>query len=208
MVTNLSMSIINTLYNAALIETAGEHGPAVYGVVLYLNFLFAAIFLGYSQGSAPIVSYDYGAKNISELQNLTKKSLVLMFSLGVVCTAAAYFISPSFAKVFSGRNEELYQLSVHGSQIFAFSYLLSGFNIWASAFFTALSNGLISALLSFLRLFVFQIGSILILPRIFGLSGIWASIVVAEVLAAIPSAICLFACRNKYHYFKKCYKTA
>lgn len=203
MVTNLSMSIVNTLYNAALIETAGEPGPAAYGVVLYLNFLFAAIFLGYSQGSAPIVSYDYGARNVSELQNITKKSLTLMLSLGVFCTAFAYFVSPPFARVFCAGNPELYELAVHGSQIFAFSYLLSGFNIWASAFFTALSNGLISALLSFLRLFVFQIGCILILPRIFGLSGIWASIAVAEVLAAVPAAVCLFACRNKYGYFKK-----
>lgn len=202
MVTNLSMSAVNTLYNAALIEMVGENGPVAYGVILYMNFLFVSVFLGYSQGSAPLVSYNFGARNTFELQNLTRKSLILMFSFGAACAAAAYFLSPPFAEIFCADNAELYKLTVRGAQIFAFSYLLSGFNIWASAFFTALSNGLVSALLSFLRMFAFQIGSIIILPRFFGLTGIWASIVVAESLSAIVSVICLFACRKRYGYFK------
>ena len=167
---------------------------------MYVSFIFTAIYIGYSMGSAPIVSYHYGAKNHPELQNILKKSLKL---LGIACAfqfTLAQLIASPLARLFVGYDAQLFQLTQHGFRIFSLTFLISGFNIYGSSFFTALNNGPLSALISFLRTLVFQLGVLLILPLILGIDGIWGSVAVAELLTLMITLCCLVSQRKKYHY--------
>lgn len=200
LMTNISMSLVNMLYNIQLMNLAGENGVAAYGVIMYVNFIFIAIFLGYSIGSAPIIGYNYGSQNLSELKNMFKKSLSIIAVLAVSLTVIAELASYPLTLSFVGYDKGLLELTHNGFMIFSISYLICGFNIWGSSFFTALGNGGISAAISFLRSLLFQMVSIFVLPLIFGINGIWMSVVVAEALSLIVTATFLITQRKKYKY--------
>lgn len=197
---NVSMNIVGMLYNIQLLHHAGEDGVAAYGVMMYVSMIFSAAFIGYSIGSAPIISYHDGAKNYGELKNLFKKSLSLLSVSGIVMLVAAQLLAAPLAQVFVGYDKQLVQLTVAGFRIFAVAFPFMGFAIFGSGFFTALNDGLTSALISFLRTLVFQASAVLLLPLIFGVDGIWFSIVVAEVMAVVFTAIFFITKRKKYQY--------
>lgn len=200
LMTTISTSLVNMLYNLQLMKLAGENGIAAYGVIMYVNFIFIAIFLGYSIGSAPIIGYNYGAENHKELKGILKKSLVITAVCGIMLTAFALLFASPLSKIFVGYDEALFSLTLHGFRLFSLSFLITGFNIFASSFFTALGNGFVSAFISFSRTLLFQIASVLLLPMLFGLNGIWLSIVVAEALAIIVTAAFLIKNKKRYHY--------
>lgn len=200
LVSNVSMSLVGMLYNLQLMKFAGENGVAAYGVIMYVNFIFIAIFLGYAYGSAPIVAFNYGARRTEELQNVLKKSLKLILGTGISLFLIATVFAGVLSGLFVGYDAELYRLTVRGFHLYAISFLLCGFNIYGSSFFTALNNGVVSAAISFLRTVVFEVAAILILPVFFGVDGIWCAITVAE-LASILSTIGAFsALRRRYQY--------
>lgn len=201
LMTNISSSLVSMLYNFQLMEIAGENGVSAYGVLMYIQFIFAAVFIGYSIGTAPIVGYNFGAQNHSELKNMLKKSVTLMLGGGVVMFAIAELSAPLLAHIFVGYDKELFDMTCHAFRMFSFAFILSGFNIYVSSFFTALNNGAVSAAVSFLRTLLFQSAAVIILPMIFELDGIWISVTIAEVAAFIISLIFLFAKRKKYQYF-------
>lgn len=201
LMTNLSSSIVNSLYNIQLMKFAGENGVAAYAAIMYVNFIFIAIFLGYSIGSAPIISYHYGAGNHGELKNLYKKSLQLVGSWGIVLFVLAQLLATPLAKLFVGYDSTLLAMTQIGFRIYSLVYLINGFNIFGSSFFTALNNGVVSAVISFLRTLVFQIGAVLILPVVFGgINGIWSSVTVAELLTLCITITFFVRQRRKYHY--------
>lgn len=200
LMSNISTSIVSIIYNFQLLKYVGENGVSAYGVLMYVQFIFIAIFIGYSIGSAPIISYHYGGGNHTELQNMLKKSCILTGTAGVVLTASAFLLASPLAKIFVGYDADLFELTSHAFRLFAFSFLLAGFNIFISSFFTALNNGAISAAISFMRTLIFQTASVLILPIFLDIDGIWWAITVAEVCACILSGGFLFAKRGKYHY--------
>ena len=201
LMTNLSSSIVNSLYNIQLMKFAGENGVAAYAAIMYVNFIFIAIFLGYSIGSAPIISYHYGAGNHGELKNLYKKSLQLVGSWGILLFVLAQFLATPLAKLFVGYDSTLLAMTQTGFRIYSLVYIINGFNIFGSSFFTALSNGVVSAVISFLRTLVFQIGAVLILPIVFGgINGIWSSVTVAELLTLCITITFFVRQRRKYHY--------
>lgn len=197
---NISMSLVGMLYNIQLLKYAGEDGVAAYGVMMYISGIFSAAFLGYSIGTAPIVGYNDGAKNYTELQALFKKSLIIIGTLGVAMIAVGELFTAPLSRIFVGYDETLMELTVYGFRIFALSFAFMGFSIYASGFFTALNDGLTSALISFLRTMVFQVAAIIILPLLYGIDGVWISIVVAEFSSVVASIIFLVAKRKKYHY--------
>lgn len=203
MLTNLSMSLVNMLYNIQLMKFAGADGVAAYGIIMYVSFIFSGTYLGYSIGIAPIVGYHYGADNRRELCSLLKKSLILIGTVAVVLTVAAELLSGILAGIFVSYDKELLAMTVTAIQIYSLSYFVSGFNIFGSAFFTALNNGAVSALISFLRTLLFQVVMIFLLPAVWGLNGIWFAVVAAELLALIVTAICFVANQKKYHYWGK-----
>ena len=201
LMTNLSSSIVNSLYNIQLMKFAGENGVAAYAAIMYVNFIFIAIFLGYSIGSAPIISYHYGAGNDGELKNLYKKSLQLVGSWGILLFILAQLLATPLAKLFVGYDSTLLAMTQTGFRIYSLVYLINGFNIFGSSFFTALSNGVVSAVISFLRTLVFQIGAVFILPIVFGgINGIWSSVTVAELLTLCITITFFVRQRRKYHY--------
>lgn len=200
LMTNLSSSIVSALYNLQLMKLAGENGVAAYGTIMYANFIFSAVFLGYSIGSAPIVSYHYGAANHDELKNLFRKSLTLVSVCGIALTVLAQIIASPLARIFVGYDKELFQMTYTGFRLFCVTFLINGFNIFGSSFFTALNNGLISAIISFLRTLVFQLGVVFILPIFFGINGIWLSVATAELLTLFVTTAFLIGQRHKYHY--------
>ena len=200
MMSNLSMSLVNMLYNVQLMKFAGANGVAAYGIIMYVSFIFVGTYLGYSVGAAPIISFHYGAGNREELKNLFKKSLILMSITSILLTSAAELSSGLLAGIFVSYDEELLAMTTTAMRLYSLSYIVSGINIFASAFFTALNDGLISALLSFLRALVFQVILIFLLPALFGLEGIWSAVVVAEVLALGVSVFCFKKYAKKYHY--------
>lgn len=200
MVTNISMSLVNMLYNLQLVKYAGYDGVVAYGIIMYVGFIFSSTYLGYCVGVAPIVGYHYGAANAAELKNLFKKSLFLLSSAAVVLTACAELLSSVLAGIFVGYNQDLHDMTTNAIQLFALSYIISGINIFASAFFTALNNGLVSAVISFMRTLVFQIAFIFILPELLGLNGIWLAVVGAEICSLIISVSFFVANRKKYKY--------
>ena len=200
LMTNLSSSVVNSLYNLQLIRLAGENGVAAYGTIMYVNFIFVAVFFGYAIGSAPVVSYHYGAANKEELRNLFRKSLRLIAGSGMIQLLLAQLIASPLAKIFVGYDAELMQMTVGGFRIIGISYLIVGFNIFGSAFFTALNNGLVSAVISFSRTLVFQMAAILLLPILFGIGGIWGAVIAAEFLTLLVTAGFLTGRRKKYGY--------
>lgn len=200
LMSNISSSLVGMLYNFQLMRLIGEDGVSAYGVLMYVQFIFVAIFIGYSIGSAPVVSFHFGAQNHGELKNLLRKSVLLMSSGGVLLTVAARLLSALLAHLFVGYDAVLFDLTTHAFRLFSWSFLLAGFNIFTSGFFTALNNGAISAAISFLRTLVFQTASVLILPLLLGVDGIWWAITVAEIFAFLISLLFLFLKRNKYHY--------
>lgn len=200
MMTNLSMSIVNILYNFQLMRIAGEDGIAAYGVIMYLNFIFVAIFIGYSLGSAPIVSYHYGAQNHDELKSLFKKSLTVIAVCSVMMAASGVVLARPLSTIFVGYDASLLDMTSHGMAIFSLSFAFTGLNIFGSAFFTALNNGLVSALISFLRTLVFQSASILIFPHLLGLDGVWGAIIAAEFVSAIVVVFFFIRKRPEYNY--------
>ncbi len=200
LMSNVSASVVGIVYNFQLLKYLGENGVSAYGVLMYVQFVFVAIFVGYSIGSAPIVSYHYGAGNHSELKNLLGKSVRVVAILGVVLTTLAILLAHTLASIFVGYDTELLQVTEHAFKLFSFCFLLSGFNIYASSFFTALNNGAISAAISFLRTLLFQTSSVLILPMIFGIDGIWCANVAAEIFAFVISLAFLLSSRKRYHY--------
>ncbi len=200
LMSNISMSLVSMIYNFQLMRIIGENGVSAYGVLMYVQFIFVSISIGYSIGCAPVVGFHYGAGNTDELKNMLKKSVILMSFSGAVLTLAALLLSGMFAKIFVGYDAELFELTKHAFRLFAYSFLLAGFNIFMSSFFTALSNGGVSAAISFLRTLVFQTSCVLVLPIFFGVDGIWWAISISEVFAAVISLIFLFAMRKKYNY--------
>lgn len=200
LMTELSSSVVTVLYNTQLMKIAGENGVAAYSTIMYVNFIFVAIFLGYSLGSAPIISFHYGAGNHDELKNMRKKSLRLIAVWGIGMTIISHIFALPFARFFVGYDSELLAMTIHGFRIYAFVYLLNGFNIFGSSFFTALNNGMVSATISFLRTLVFEVICILLLPVFFGIDGIWSAVLVAEALALCVTNFFLITKRSRYHY--------
>lgn len=200
LMSNISASVVSMIYNFQLMKFAGEDGVAAYGVLMYVQFVFIALFIGYAIGSAPIIGYHYGAINHSELKNMLKKSIIIMSISGVIMTLLAQALALPIAKVFVGYDEGLFDMTVHAFRVFSFSFILAGINIFASSFFTALNNGAVSAAISFLRTLIFQSTAVIVLPMILELDGIWLSITVAEVFALIISVTFLAAKRKKYNY--------
>lgn len=200
LMSSISSSVVNILYNFQLMRLAGEDGVAAYGAIMYVSFIFAAIFIGYSLGSAPVVSYHYGAENTEELHSLLVKSSAVVGLAGAAMAALGAAVSAPLAKLFVGYDPALYLLTVRGFRLYALSYLLCGFNIFGSSFFTALNNGLASAAISFLRTLVFQCASVLILPLFLDVDGVWLAITVAEASALAVTAVLLAANRKVYRY--------
>lgn len=200
LVSNVSMSLVGMLYNLQLMKFAGENGVAAYGVIMYVNFIFIAIFLGYAYGSAPIVAFNYGARRTEELQNVLKKSLKLILGTGISLFLIATVFADVLSGLFVGYDAELYRLTVRGFHLYAISFLLCGFNIYGSSFFTALNNGVVSAAISFLRTVVFEVAAILILPVFFGVDGIWCAITVAELASILITIGAFSALRRRYQY--------
>lgn len=201
LMTNISMSLVNILYNYQLMRFIGEDGVAAYGVIMYVNFFFVAVFIGYSIGTAPIVSFHYGAGNQKELRGIFSKSNVLMVGCGLAMVLLALGLSGPLAHMFVGYDVALMELTRHGFAIYSLSFAVMGMNIYGSAFFTALGDGLVSALISFLRTLVFQLASVLVLPVFFKADGIWMAVVISEVLALSVTVMLLFKKRSTYHYF-------
>lgn len=200
LMSNISGSIVAMLYNFQLLRLAGEDGVAAYGAIMYVNFIFLAIFIGYAIGSAPVISYHYGAGHSEELHSLLVKSTVLNEGVGMAMMVLAFLASGPLAKIFVGYDRDLYELTVQGFHLYAVSYLLCGFNIFGSSFFTALNNGLASALISFLRTMVFQCAAVLILPVFLEVDGIWLAVAVAETLTLLVTLVLLAKYRKTYRY--------
>ena len=200
LMSNLAASMVSMLFNFQLLKYQPENGLAAYGTIMYVNFIFAAIFFGYAMGSSPIVSFHYGAKNKPELHNLYQKGLALMSVGGVVMATVSFVGAPLFAKLFVGYDDALMQLTVQGFRLYAPTFALMGFNVFSSAFFTALNNGGVSATISFARTFVFQTIAILTLPLLFGTNGIWIATATAELLSLAVTAYFFVSRKSKYGY--------
>ncbi len=200
LMSSISMSIVSMLYNVQLMKYAGENGIAAYGVLMYVSMIFQAIFIGYSVGVAPVVGYHYGAQNQEELKSLLKKSGLLIGVFSIVMFFAGEMLGRPLSMVFVGYDGNLLSMTVHAFAIFSFSFLFSGIAIFGSSFFTALGDGLTSALISFLRTLVFQVAAVLIFPVFWELDGIWLSIVLAEVMAVAVTVLFLYGKRKKYRY--------
>lgn len=202
LMTNIALSVVAILYNAQLMLYEGLIGVSAYGIINYVGFIFIAVFIGYSVGVAPIVGYHYGAENRTELKNIFKKSLNIMAILGVSMTLFAVIFASPLAKIFTHSDQELLVLTVRGLRLYSICFLFVGFNIFASAFFTALSNGAVSLMLSTLRTFLFPIVAVFTLPLLLQVDGIWLSIVAAETVALVISILMLFILRKRYGYRK------
>lgn len=200
LMTNISSSIVGMLYNVQLLKYAGVDGVAAYGVIMYVGFIFAAIFIGYSMGTAPIVSYNFGAENHTELHSLFTKSLVIIGITSIFMLLASEFAAGILASIFTSYDKELFELTKLAFKIYSVGFLFCGFNIYGSSFFTALNNGVVSAVLAFVRTLIFQVVCILIFPMIFKSNGIWMASPVSEILSAILTVICFIIFRKKYRY--------
>lgn len=200
MLTNLSMSLVNMLYNIQLMKYAGSDGVVAYGIIMYVSFIFTGIFFGYAVGTAPIIGYHYGAENTNELKSLLKKSIKLILITSIILTVISELISKLLAGIFVSYDVNLLEMTTRAIMLFSISYIINGFNIFSSSFFTALNNGVVSATISFLRTLVFQVAMIFLLPIIWGVDGIWLAVVFAEILALIVSIIFFIANKKKYNY--------
>lgn len=200
LMSNISMSVVTLVYNFQLLKIAKENGVAAYGVIMYVSFIFIAIFIGYSISTAPIIGFHYGAKNREELKNLFKKSSAITLGAGLTMSVIAFLCAYPFSLIFVGDNEELLSMTVRGFRIFSASFIFSGFCIFSSSMFTALNNGPVSAVISFMRTLVYQLAFVILLPMFLGLDGIWLSMLLAEALAIITSFIIILIKRKKYGY--------
>ena len=199
-VMNISLQVVSMLYMVQLMQVIGEDGVAAYGVIMYFAWIFVSFYLGYSVGVSPVVSYHYGAENKQELSSLLRKSLVVMAFLGVGVLVLSQWLTPFLASIFVGYDPDLMALTIHAFRIYGLHFLVTGLNIYASAFFTALNNGVISALISLSRTLIFECACVLILPKLFGIEGIWWAVVVAELISCVLSATLLYIYRRKYGY--------
>ena len=197
---NVALNVVSIGYNLQLMKYIGENGVSAYGIIMYVGFIFGAVYIGYNLCVSQVIAYNYGAGNKQELRSLFSKSLWLIAIGGMVLTALAELGSPQLARIFVGYDEELCSLTVHALRIYMLSFLLCGFNMFCSAWFTALNNGAVSAVAAFVRTLIFELGTVMILPSIIGIDGIWMSVCVAEVLAVIMSAALFIAFRRKYLY--------
>lgn len=200
LLSNISMSIVSMLYNYQLIKVAGENGIAAYGVIMYVQFIFIAIYIGYAIGTAPIISYNYGAGNHKELQNLFKKSAVIVSNSSVILTVVALLMAGILSGIFVSYDPELFEMTKRGFALCSFSFLFSGIGIFGSSLFTALNNGVVSAVISFLRSVIFQVIAVLVLPIFWGIDGIWASVSLAELAGMMITLVFVVALRKRYHY--------
>ena len=200
LMSNISMSVVGMLYNAQLMKYAGENGIAAYGAIMYINFIFIAVFIGYSTGVAPVISFHYGARNTKELKGLLRKSTVLILVLSVGMFLISTLASAPLAGIYVGYDAELLQMTVHAFGVYAYSFLFAGFAIFGSAFFTALNDGLTSAFVSFLRTLVFQVAAVLLMPLLWDVDGIWLSAVFAEAMAVAVTVMFIVSKRRKYGY--------
>ena len=200
LMSNLSMSLVSMLYNLQLIKYAGENGIAAYGVIMYVNFIFIAVFIGFTIGSAPIIGYNHGAENHGELKSMFRKCMVIVGFFAGVMAAAAFLLARPLSRIFVGYDPELMEMTVRGFVIYSLSFLLCGFNIFGSSLFTALNNGLISAVISFVRTLICQIAAVMLLPLILGLDGVWWAIVVSEGVALVLTVFCFVKFKGRYHY--------
>lgn len=199
-VSSVTSSIVGMLYNFQLLKYAGENGVAAYGTLMYVEFIFIAVFIGYSIGSAPIVGYHYGAKNHTELKNMLKKSVILMMLTGITMLAVSELLAYPLAHIFVGYDKELLKITMRGFRIFSLIFIFAGFNIFSSSFFTALNNGAVSAVISFLRTFVFKLSAVWLLPIVFGLDGVWWATVASDALSFVVCWAFLLGKRKKYGY--------
>ena len=200
LMTEVAASVVSMLYNYQLMMLAGADGVAAYGVIMYVNFIFTAVFFGFSMGTGPVVSYHYGARNKSELRGLFKKSLILVGATGATMFAASQALAVPLVNVFVGYDPELAAMTLHGFRIYATAFLVCGFTIYGSAFFTALNNGKVSALISFMRTLVFETSTVMLLPLAWGIDGVWSAIIVAEACALVLTTFFLVYLRKPYGY--------
>ena len=200
LMSNISMSLVSMVYNIQLMKYAGEDGVAAYGVLMYVGMIFQAVFIGYSVGAAPVFGYHYGAQNHEELKGLLKKSIALVSVFAVLMFGSGQMLSGPLSRLFVGYDAGLFEMTVHAFTVFSFSFLFSGYAIFGSSFFTALGDGVVSAVISFLRTLVFQCLSVLLFPLIWKLDGIWFSIVAAEIMAVGVTVLFLIGTRRKYRY--------
>lgn len=199
-VTSISISVSSIIYNIQLLRLYGENGVSAYGIIMYVSFIFIAMFVGYAQGISPVIGYNYGANNSLELKNVLKKSLIIVFVAGLVMTGLSEVTAGVFCNIFSNENEDLLKISTEAMRIYSISFVITGFSIFSSAFFTALNNGTISAVIALFRTLIFQILFVLILPLIFGNIGVWLSRPLSELASLILSISCLLLFRKKYNY--------
>ncbi|MCF0164158.1 MAG: hypothetical protein HUJ92_02655 [Bacteroidales bacterium] len=200
-VMQISLSIVSMLYMYQLLRAAGENGVAAYGIMMYFAFTFVAVFIGYGIGCAPVVSYHYGANNTQELKSLLQKGLRLVGIGGIIVVAIAQILARQLCSIFVSYDEELLTLTIHAFRIYSLMFLVTGFNIFSSAFFTALNNGVLSAIISVLRTMVFEAGCVIVLPLIFGIEGIWWSVVVAETTTMLIAFQIIYKNRIRYGYY-------
>lgn len=197
---NIALNVISICYNLQLMKYIGENGVSAYGIIMYIGFIFAAIFIGYNISISQVIAFNYGARNSAEIKSLLRKSIALIGIFGVIITLISEVAALPVARIFVGFDEELCRLTAHATRIYMLSFLICGLNMFASAWFTALGNGIISAFGAFTRTLVFELAAIFILPAIFGIEGIWCAVSVAEVLTLILSAILILAFRKRYGY--------
>jgi len=200
LVSNIAMSVVSMLYNYQLIKLASDTGVAAYGAIMYVSYIFSTVYMGYAFGRAPIVSYHYGAGNTDELKNLFRKDLVIVLFAGILLTATSEILAYPLAHIFGSYDPTLFEMIRRGIYIYSFAYLLMGVNYAGSSLFTALNNGVISGLISFLRTFLFSVIAVLTLPILLGIDGIWVSGVAAEIASFAFTACCLILLRKKYGY--------
>lgn len=197
---NISASIVGIVFNFQLMRLVGENGVSAYGVMMYVNFIYVAIYIGYAIGTAPLIGYNHGAQNTNELKNIFKKSMLLMGIFGVCMTVLALALSEPIAKLFVGYDQTVFAMTKNAFRLYSFSFVFSGYSIFASSMFTAFGDGLVSAIISVMRTIVFQLLTVLVLPIFFGVTGVWISMLVAEILAMLVAGVFCLTKRKKYHY--------
>jgi len=197
---NVALSVVSICYNLQLMKYIGESGVAAYGILMYLGFVFAAVFIGYNLSVTQIIAFNYGERNHTELRSLLHKSIILISVGGVIMTTVAETAAAPLARFFVGYDESICILTIRAIRIYMLSFLICGLNMFASAWFTALNNGIISAISAFVRTFIFELGCVFILPTFFGVDGIWNAVNVAEVCALLFSAFLITAFSKKYGY--------
>ena len=200
MVTNISLSLVNMLYNLQLLKYIGDNGVAAYGIIMYVGFIYVGIYLGYSIGVSPIIGFHYGAGNKKELKSLYSKSMTLLLIISIVLTLLAQILAGPLSNIFVGYDKDLLEITIRALRLYSLSYLICWFNIFVSAFFTSLNNGVISAIVSFLRTFVFQLIMIFVMPLLFDVDGLWLAAFASEVIALLLSGYFIVKNKKKYGY--------